>query len=325
MTRSVRAGQSIRLRTQFKDDLGEPVQANDVYIHIFEPEEDYTDLSVATLVSGIPTYLGEGIYEYEYSVPLASIEGYWQDLWIGTLTTQTLNNVFTFEVVTSGVILPIDQQLHNNNLVSLTIASGLMATDGTSLNEEYTSEFLTTTTPSYTNIRKVRLSIGGFISNLEDDVIQTAILESSLEADILTFATETTNNDLYEHARREYTTCLVANTLLTNLNNSSLRAKTLGDLHVEYDTNGVRDMLDKIQDCVSKWAPQLITGGGVGAARAPSMVIKGALDPDRPIASRMWESTEDGLINRHMPAANTREKPTGKRRHLRTYKNKWRW
>lgn len=322
--RAIRAGETIRLRAQFKDDLGDVAEASSVFVHVYEPDEDITDLNNATVVSGIAAYLGEGIFEYQYAVPSNGPDGIWYDLWEGTLTGQALTGSFTFEVSASGLIEEVDQQLHNNNLVSITLTSGIKATDGTYLTDGYEAEFLTTTTPSYTDIRKVRLSIGSFTGAIEDDTIQTAILEASLDANTITFTTTRTNNNLFEHARREYTTCLAGSMLMDNLNNSLLRTKTLADLHVEYDTNGVRDMADKLQACIDKWAAQVMTGGGVHAAKAPSMVVKGGLDPDRPLVSRMWESTVDGAISRRIPAANTRERPLGKRRAKTTFK-KWRW
>lgn len=322
--RAIRAGETIRLRAQFKDDLGDVAEAGSVFVHIYEPDEDITDLNNATVVSGIATYLGEGIFEYQYAVPSVGPDGIWYDTWEGILTGQALTSSFSFEVSASGLITAIDQQLHNNNLVEITLTSGIKATDGTYLSDGYTAEFLTTTAPSYTDTRKVRLTIGGFTGNLEDDTIQTAILEASLDADTMTFTTVRTNNKLFEHARREYTTCLASSILMDNLNNSLLRTKTLADLHVEYDTGGVNDMINKLQACIDKWAPQVMSGGGVGAVRAPSMVVKGALDPDRALVSRMWESTVDGAISRRIPAANTRERPLGKRRAKTTFK-KWRW
>jgi hypothetical protein len=319
--RTIRAGQPIKLRAQFKDDLNETAQASPVYIHVYEPDE-VLDISNAILVSGIPTYLGEGIFEYEYTVPSTGPGGIWTDVWYGTLTGQTLSGIFNFTVSADGAITEIDQQLHNNNLVTLTLTSGILATDGTGLSEEYTAEFMTTTNPSYTNLRKIRLEVGSFVVNLEDDVIQTSILEASIEANILSFTTTATNSDLFEHARREYTTCMASSILLNNLNNTSLRAKTLGDLHVEYDTNGIRDSLTRLQNCIDKWHPQLLAGGGVTAKRRPALVVKGILDPDRPDVSRSWQSTEDGSVSRRLPAANTRERASGERRSLRTYRNR---
>lgn len=326
--RNVRAGQSIRLLARFKDDLGDNAQAGDVYVHIFEPDEITTDLNNALVVSGVPTYRGDGIFEYEYTTPSCGPEGTWQDLWFGELTCQTLSGLFNFNVVADGAITSINNQLFVNNIIEVEVASGIMATDGTYLTDEYSLEFMTTTNPSHSSLRKVRLEVGSFITDLYDDVIQTAILEASIEADLLSFVTTKTNDNLYQHARREYTTCLASMYLIQNTSSNKLKSKTLADLSVDYDTSGGNDMLDRLRGCLDKWFPQLTSGGGANAAKRPGYFVKGGNDPDRPVVSRMWESTDNGSLSRRIPAANTKSYPSqNSRRKVRTFnpRNSKRW
>lgn len=319
--RQVRAGETIPLRARFRDDLTDPAQASSVYVHLYEPETTEFELENAHTVSGVPTYLGEGIFEYSFAVPSDGPDGVWFDQWEGILTGQELEALFSFEVSASGVINQLASQLYNNNLVQVTLPSGIQATDGSSLAEDYEFEFMTTTSPSYTNTRKVRLEIGAFIGNIEDDTIQTAILEGSIEADLLTFNTIKINEPLYQHARREYVTCYASSLLLDNTSRL-LKSKTLDNLHVEYDTAGLQKTLDRIISCLDKWEPQLLSGGGARSIRSPQYVVKGQLDPDRPAVSRMWQSTEIGEISRRIPVANDARRPAGNRRFLRTYRKK---
>lgn len=322
-SRSIRAGETIHLRARFKDDLGDGAQATNVYVHIFEPGTVDFDLANALVVSGVPIYLGEGIFDYAYTTPGTGPDGFWYDQWEGVLTGQILDARLTFEVSASGVIEQLPAQLNENNIVRVVIPSGIMATDGTELADEYEFEFLTPTVPSYSSVRKVRLEVGSYVHNLYDDVIQLAILEASLEADVLTFKTTNQNTNLYEHARREYVTCLASQMLLQNIASGSLRAKTLADLSVEYDTNAITGTMDRIRDCLGKWEPQLLAGGLARTAAQPVGVVKGEYDPDRPVFSRMWRSTEDGGISRRIPAANTRDRNVGQRRSLRSYKKRY--
>lgn len=317
--RQVRAGSSINLRSQFLDDLSEPASASNTYVHIFEPDVDYNDLSLAYIVSGSPTYLGQGIYNYEFNVPSSATEGTWHDYWEGDLIYQTVSGIMDFEVIKGGTSVSVSNQLYNNDLVYVTVASGLQATDGTSLSTEYEMEFMTTADPAYSTPRKVRMEVGGFISSIPDYVIQMAIVDASLEADALTFTTTQHNSNLFKHARYEYVSCVASAMMMTNVGSLLLRTKTLADLHVEYDTNGVMDAIDKLKACIETWKPQLIAGGGAKAVRAPSMVVKGWLDPDRPYVSRSWESTEAGSVTRRTPGANTRVRQSTQRRHKRTW------
>ncbi len=318
--RSVHAGQTIRLRARFKDDLNEVTTASGVNVHIWEPDADTDDFGAAFVVSGVPTFLGQGIYEFEFITPDCGPEGFWHDHWEGILACQGVEAEFLFFVSASGVATSLDCQLFDNNLIQITVPSGIQATDGSSLGEEFEFEFMTVTNPSYTNIRKVRLETGGFIGDLGEDTIQTAILEASLDADSITFVTGRVNERIFNHARREYTTCVAGSILLSNLGNLQLKSKTLGDLRVEYDTRGVNDMLNRLQNCMDMWTPQLMSGGGAKASSQPSMVVKGANDPDRPDIGRMWENTDHGhLSGTRIPAANTKARPHGSRRSQRTY------
>ena len=321
-TRGVRAGETIGLRARFRDDLGENAEASGVYVHIFDPTvEDYEDLNNAEVVSGVASYLGEGIFEYIFTPP--NIDGIWHDFWEGELTGQDLEAHFTFEVSASGLITELPSQLANNNVIHVEIPSGLQPLVGSALEDPYEFDFMTTINPGYSNVRKVRLEIGSFVRNLFDDVIQTAILEASIETDVITFYTADTNADVYQHARREYVTCMASALLLNNMGSGNLRSKTLADLSVEYDSSALHKNLDRLRECMARWEPQVIAGGLANKVTQPKGVIKGEYDPDRPIFSRLWQSLDDGTISRRIPAANTRERPAGKRRYKTTYKKRY--
>lgn len=325
-SRTARAGTFINLRARFRDDIGEIVEGSNVYVHVFPPDEDTSDLQNALVVSGSPTYLGQGIWEYEYNVPSCGPGGTWADLWQGELTCQDLTAELAFTVVASGIIDSFDQQLWNNDLVEVTIASGIRDVSGLShLEEPYEFEFMTTTSPSYTNLRKVRLEIGGFLGQVPDTTLQTAILEASLEADAMTFMTSRINSSVFQHARREYVTCVASNMLLANLVNGNLKSKTLADLSVQYDTNGIRDALNRVNHCMEKWLPQLQAGGGARAVKNPSYVVKGELDTDRPHVARSFEPTRSSYPYGRYPAANERTKTYYERRYKTTFRPKKQW
>jgi len=302
-SRNIRAGQTIKLLARFKDDLGNPTSATTVKVSIFEPGEDTSILANAIIQLDDPTYLGEGIYEYEYLIPACGPAGIWTDQWTGDLTCQPLDNDLNFNVVADGVITSLDNQLFPNNILQI-IINDIEALDGSDLTDNIELEFLTTTNPSYSNIRRIRLEVGGFIKELNDLVIQTAILEGSIETDVLTFTTSRLNRGIFEHARRQYVTCYVSSILLGNLNNNLLKSKTLGDLSVQYDTSGINRTLDRLKECMNKWQGQLMTGGAAKSIGNPVYAIKGAWDPDRPPGGRMWESTSCSIDT--TPAANTK-------------------
>lgn len=210
--------------------------------------------------------------------------------------------------------------LNINNIVHVTIPTSIQGTNGAVLSEPYEFEFMTTTSPSYTKVRKIRLEIGGFISGIEDDTIQQAILEASLDADAITFQA-TRNTNFYNHARREYSTCLASKILLSNTTaKSMLKSKSLADLSVTYDPMALNEALNRLGDCIGRWEQQVIAGGYAKAIQSPRSVVKGEFDPDRPTVSRIWQSSDEGnLVSRRIPAANNRVRNAGHRRSLRTF------
>lgn len=318
--RKVRAGESITLRSQIQDDLGSNIQASYVWLRIFPAEADVDNPDEAILSSGTATYFGNGVFEYTYDVPGTGPDGVWNDQWYATIPSQQLYANLSFEVGASGIVNSFENQLNNNNIVEITLNSGIRASDGGYLAEDFTFSFMTTTNPSYTNIRKIRLDYGGFLSDLLDDTLQLGILEASLEADELTF-NPTQNSKVFQHARREWTTCRVASNLMFNLGSGALKSKSLGDLSVSYDNKGLTDTIQRSLDCMAKWEPQLMAGGYAKAIQNPQMVIKGDLDPDRPDIGRLWHGTDVSPL----PAGNQGGKYSWERRYKKVYLPKKRY
>lgn len=323
--RSVRGGDMLTLRSRFQDDTLVNAQASGVYINIYPAGADLTNNSAALVYSGSPVYFDQGIFEYNYNTPEIGPDGLWHDVWYGTLNNQLLSGVFTFFVAASGEINSIGGQLNINNLVELTIPSGIKALDGTSIAAPIQVEFMTTVAPHYSDQRKIRLEIGGYIQNIGDDTLEQAILESSIEADQLTFNKSHINSALYMHARREYVTCRSGLMLLTNLGNAALRGKTLADLRVEYDTQAIRDTMKRMQDCIDRWQRQVMTGGLAVASEQPEFVVKGAFDPDRPAIGRLWNSTDTAAGSGRIPASNTKVRNPFSRRYSGTFVPKRYW
>ena len=316
LRRSIRAGNEITLRARMTDDLGDAALASGVQINLYKPEDEIP------FVTGSPTYWDEGIFEFSYTVPEDGPDGLWSDEWLAELNGETLSGLFTFEVSASGDILPLDGQLNFNNILDITIPSGIMATDGSVLEEDYEFTFSTSISPGYTDANKVMLEVGGVLGDLTEDIVYMAILEASLEADALTFSKIDQNTELYRHARREWTTCKAGAIIGSNVRSKFYaKAKRLGDLEVEYDPYALDDLLDRIVSCLDRWEPQLQTGGY--ATQTPVGVIKGEHDPDRPSIGRGWFSEGTDAVSRRIPAANTKLKPRNKRRWAKGFKNRW--
>ena len=213
MARTISAGGVISLRIQFKDDLGVPSEAQNVKVFIFEPGVDTSDNSLAVVPAGSdPVYLGEGVYEYQYTTPCATgnnsvAAGDWSDKWVGDLVCQTgLTTTLVFSVTAeaSEVVSFEGSQLSNNNLVTVTLLPGIASTAGEVFTEAIELEFFTDLSPYYTSVRKVKLEVGSLVTEIKDLTSAMAILEASIEADALTFSTTELNSELFKYVSKTF-------------------------------------------------------------------------------------------------------------------------
>lgn len=226
--------------------------------------------------------------------------------------------------VVSGVhlyLLVASGQLHQNNLVEITLDKSITSSNGYSLGTNHTFSFTTEYYPMYCTLRRIRLSIGAYIENVADDTINLAIYLASLEADNLTWNKSNLEDDYYQFARGQWTCCRASQTLLINTTGSpSLKSKKLGDLQVDYDTSRANNNLPlkQVETCLQKWEGVLLAGGR--QVQTPVMTIKGATDPDRIPCGRGWTDDEIG-----MPAANGRTQISGSRRVRRYFNHRGWW
>lgn len=201
-------------------------------------------------------------------------------------------------------------QLHEDNLVVITVSGTSANSLGTVLGDDYIFWFTTLYNPLYSSVRKVRLEIGSFIKNITDDTINLAIYEASLMANEMSWSGKDSLNSLYLFARREWTTCKAAEMLLNNaLSSTGLKSKELDNFRVTYDNKQGAAILDRIRECLARWEGELVSGGK--PAGNPKGVVKGECDPDAPHVGRMWEK---GLLTINPPGSNLRYKPPGQRR-----------
>lgn len=221
-------------------------------------------------------------------------------------------------IVASGFLL-------QNNLVTVTLDSTIQSTGGTSLGSDYEFSFSTTYSPMYCTLRKMRLMIGAYISNVADDTVNLAIFLASREAQQLTWNTENLSDEYYQFARGQWVCCRAAQLLLMNTvgGSGSLKSKRLGDLAVEYDVSGnVIKPLTNAEDCLLKWEGALMAGGR--QVQTPTMVVKGELDGDRPPIGRGWLHTRD-LHGTQTPAANRRLRLWNSRRYRNVFSRRRGW
>ena len=216
---------------------------------------------------------------------------------------------------TLSLVIP-DDRLLDNNLVTITLDSDISSVGGVDLGTDYSFWFTTTYSPYYCTLQKIKLDAGFYLSTVPDDTINMAIFTASEAADALTWNDSNNTDSFYKFVRTQWTCCKAQEILLINVlaGRSNLKSKQLDDFRVEYQP-GNNEILDRALSCMAKWEAQLARGGRAVEASAPSMVVKGEWDADRPPIGRRWGYSNGNMI----PASNTRIKPTGSRRYKNTY------
>lgn len=304
------------LRAQFKDSAGNPIEASGVEVLLFEPGL-CPGPDLPTISGLIPSYLGNGTYQLQFTAqgPGGGWIDHWRGYVLGSLTTVN----FSFEVLDSGMIHDYPTLGPcENNLIEVTLSSGIRSLAGAPLEEEHSFFFTTTYTPLYADGRKARLASGGLLASVPDYTLYSALLEASIEADAITFVYPPLNEKLFIHARREYVACKAAMETAMNViaAGGTLKSKRLADFAVEYDTGVLSDLVGQLMDTCRRWQAQVEAGGGVRATRQPRGVIKGEFDPDRPIVGRDWEPISAG----DLPIGNAKRVPHGLRRSKKTFR-----
>lgn len=211
-------------------------------------------------------------------------------------------------------------QLKQNNLVTVTLESTITSTSDVALSADYTWTFSTQYYPLYTTVRRMRLDVGVYIQDIPDDTINLAIHLASIEANALTWNKDNLDDEYYKFARSQWTACRAAEILLMNVlgGSSTLKAKRLGDLEVEYDTGNIRTnaALERALACQQKWEGAIMAGGR--QVQSAKMVVKGDLDYDRPPIGRGWHHNRSNLVTQS-PVANDKANFSGSRRYYNIF------
>jgi len=349
--------QDITLTIMFFDSSGAPKDPDvlnnvllDIYPPGFDPREPATlqtdawvyDISLIGIGLGPEAVAGKflthpstGHFEYIFTVPAAAPLGDAYDYWRGVVDGQNLTATLSFNVGQGGEITSTEPPLYQNNAVYFRILSTVADNDdGTLLGADYTWYFSTTYNPLYEGIRRIRLDMGSLVTNIPDDTINLAIFEASIEADAFSFGSITLS-PYFLFARRQYVACTAEMILLHALLGASSdggggKSKTLADLKISTTGGSASEggLLGRVLACRLKWEAILTSSGeiGPGTSQKPSMVVKGTLDPDRPLIGRGWEPTSSwNGQDSALPAANTDVRWIGKRRPSKSYVHRSRW
>jgi len=309
---------TVELFVKFTDGVGDLITPSvGPTIDIFPPDKDPEDpdtvdgdaLVLNATISSLGdigqagTYLIEtvstGMYRYRYPTSPTTEVGTYFDRWTATIDGGVVQTTFNFEVLEK--LNTISLSLGNNMRVTITLDESIASTSSIKLSQDYEFHFYTPLSPFYASNQLIDLEIGSFISALSIEAIDYAILEASIEADVLSFKS-IKNTEWFEHARRQYVICRAAHILMRNSVSNPLRRKKLAELEVEWD-NSFKDKFNELDDCVQEMKRILNSGGelGEGTSLRPLTGIKGGSHIDRPAFGRTFDGSGRGQNVRYYP------------------------
>jgi len=332
-------GNLIELTAVFVDAAGDPADPTDLTLSIYPPGENpelgavvgdawvynvtLTDggLGPQAIVGNTVERTAEGYYTYSFTIPADADLGSSFDRWEATLDLESLDEVFNFVIVGGGSVGTT--KLYENNIVYIELSENIAGTEGSVLGEDTTYYFTTRYNPLYVSSRQVRLDIGPFITDLSDDVINFAIFEASLDANMNLFQTTSVNARYLPLAQKQYTLASAELTLIRalmgDMSLSGKMSKELGDLSYSHGGNlkALEQVATELQKKLKEWERVLQTGGDIapGTSLRPMSGVKGSQSEDGIIVGRQWHPNS-GVGD---PAANTKDYLYG-RKNLRTFR-----
>lgn len=189
-----------------------------------------------------------------------------------------------------------------NRVIHITV-KGLAAVDGSKLNGPIESYFTTAFSPFYSNVMRVRMLAGEFLSNVPDDTINQIVHYFSRQADFLNYLPETASVDpnSYANYRSRWVTASAIVSLLSGSSVNGMMQKRLGDFSIKRDKQAEELFRYHTAD-LQKLTAILQDGGNYG--RGPESAVKGTNHPDKPDIARLWAPPGTYEPN-GIPSANT--------------------
>jgi hypothetical protein len=215
--------------------------------------------------------------------------------------------------------LPIPE----NTRIEITIQPwALKALDGTELSDSVLGVWFSKFNPLYSHPMALETHAGKIVSKVPPSLLKLAIFETSKYMDAIINPCAGEEDPFFKQVRWRYATLRSILMIISQTHGvSSVTRKVLGDFEIEFD-NSANDnnLISRILRDLAELEPIVISGGclGMGTSYGPQGMVKGSLDPYRPIFGRTWWTPLEG------EASAVRGKYSPGYRSGSRYPNRWR-
>lgn len=212
------------------------------------------------------------------------------------------NNPITLEQGNTVISIQLnDGDLEKNTEYLVVVRETIQnASKTASLGEVYFWSFMTTLSPLYGDIERVRSDIQSFATNISDSTIYKYMHEASIEArDIVTRRdasidlTENIPHYVHQYVRAKAAYDLLVSVYTSTMNETGV-TKVLGDLQIQRSsgTANISKVLQEFKDRIKPWLDELRGHTNRGYAR-PSTVVRG--ETGDPYPSHLTRTDFTGL------------------------------
>jgi hypothetical protein len=301
--------QETKLKALFTDYNGLGVELDSISATITKPDE--TIVNAENIVEA-----DEGFYTFLFNN--TDLLGEYICNWAGQKDGQIILKQEKFSVIEGYKSIVNIPKIEKNNLVIITL-EGLKSIEGEELETTYLS-FTSEYDPYYCSVDMVRMQLGSFAEQVEDDLIALCIHLASKDAYNSTGRKiNLEDNEHYKNARARLVTfdsCIRLMTMPLTIPDGSGDQKQLGDLMIAGGGSKIEleRLLDELKFERNEWWRIVNSGGTIvhGQGLGPQSAVKGMRHKEAVNVSRVWHDPwTEGYFQ---PTVNSKYRKNGERK-----------
>ena len=299
----------IKLKALFTNNNNFGVELDSISAEVTKPD--------GTLIQAQDiSEVDEGFYAFTFNS--TDLLGEYNCSWNGLKDGQVITKEEKFSVIEGYKSVVNIPKIEKNNLVIITL-EGLKSVEGDELETTYLS-FTSEYDPYYCSVDMVRMQLGSFAEQVEDDLIGLCIHLASKDAYNSTGKKiNLEDNEHYKNARARLVTfdsCIRLMTMPLTVPDGTGDQKQLGDLMIAGGGSKIEldRLLDEFKVERNEWWRIVNSGGTIvhGQGLGPQSAVKGMRNKEAVNVGRVWH--DPWTEGYYQPTVNSKYRKGGERK-----------
>lgn len=185
----------------------------------------------------------------------------------------------------------------------------IRALDGSKVSESVMGIWFSKFNPLYSHPFAMETESGKIVSKVPHALLKLAIFETSRYMDAISNPCLGDLDPYFKQIKWRYATLRSILTIISETNGvNSVAKKVLGDFEIEFDNSpNETNLISRIIRDLAELEPIIVSGGclGLGTSYGPQGMVKGSLDPYRPVFGRTWwtplKGESGGVTGKYSP------------------------